>query len=104
MDEWSKAPPHSPHEEMAAEEVRVWISAEYIRFFDHFWRCVYRYKSRHKLRVSNFQYHKKYLSRYLYEIPAKLSIMSYDNVLFYLMFNLSKKYNTYTTYPYSYTY
>ena len=41
MDEWSKAPPHSPHEEMAAEEVRVWISAEYIRFFDHFWRCVY---------------------------------------------------------------
>ena len=40
MDEWSRAPPQSPREEMAVEEVRVRILAEFIRFFYHFWRCV----------------------------------------------------------------
>ena len=43
MAEWSKAPPQSPREKVAAEEVWVRISAEYIRFFDHFWRCVHAY-------------------------------------------------------------
>ena len=45
LDEWSRAPPHAPREEVAVEEVRVRISAEYIRFFDHFWRCVNASKS-----------------------------------------------------------
>ena len=40
MDERSRAPPHPPREDGAEEEVQVRISSEYIRFFDHFWRCV----------------------------------------------------------------
>ena len=32
MDEWSRAPPQSPREEVAAEDVRVRISEEFIRF------------------------------------------------------------------------